>query len=43
MRDADAARAYHEATKHSERSLRSNPHFLDFDNQPTPFKLYREL
>lgn len=43
MRNADAARAYHEATKHSERSLRSNPHVLDFDNQPIPFKLYREL
>ena len=41
--DANAARAYHEATKHSERSLQTNRHFLDFENQPTPFKLYREL
>ncbi len=40
---ADAARAYHEATKHSERRLQMNRHFLDFDNQPIPFKLYRDL
>ena len=38
-----AARAYHEATKHSEESLRRNPHYLDFDNQPLPFKVYSTL
>jgi len=42
-RDTAATLAYHEATKHSERSTRESRHFLDFDNQPLPFKLYREL
>jgi SagB-type dehydrogenase family enzyme len=35
--------SYHEATKHSYRSVRSNPHWLDWANQPLPFKLYRSL
>ena len=39
----EAARAYHESTKHSELSLLRNPHALDFDNQPTPFKIYPTL
>ncbi len=34
---------YHEATKHSYSSVRSNPHFLDFANQPLPFKIYPTL
>jgi SagB-type dehydrogenase family enzyme len=38
-----SALAYHEATKHSERSLRGDRHFLDWANQPLPFKLYRGL
>ena len=38
-----AALEYHEATKHSERSLRANRHVLDFSNQPLPFKIYRDL
>lgn len=42
-RDTEAARSYHEATKHSESRLRRNRHFLDFENQPIPFKLYRSL
>jgi SagB-type dehydrogenase family enzyme len=33
-------REYHERTKHSVASVRSNPHFLDWDNQPLPFKIY---
>src|ERR1700693_5415824 len=37
--NAEAAWNYHEATKHSYASVRSNPHFLDFDNQPLPFKI----
>jgi hypothetical protein len=37
------ARGYHERTKHSEERLRANPHHLDWDNQPVPFKLYRDL
>ena len=36
----EAALHYHECTKHSEESLRADPHFLDFDNQPVPFKIY---
>jgi SagB-type dehydrogenase family enzyme len=39
----DTARRFHDATKHSYQSLRSVPHFLDWDNQPLPFKLYRGL
>jgi SagB-type dehydrogenase family enzyme len=41
--DGGAALAYHEATKHSERSLRGDRHLLDWANQPLPFKLYRGL
>jgi len=33
-------REYHERTKHSVASIRSNQHFLDWDNQPLPFKIY---
>src|ERR1700674_3476840 len=39
----DAACNYHEATKHSYTSVRTNPHFLDFANQPLPFKIYPAL
>jgi SagB-type dehydrogenase family enzyme len=41
--NTEAARNYHEATKHSYTSVRTNPHFLDFDNQPLPFKIYPAL
>jgi SagB-type dehydrogenase family enzyme len=34
---------YHEATKHSEASLITSRHYLDFDNKPIPFKIYLEL
>ena len=34
---------YHEATKHSESSLMTSRHYLDFDNKPMPFKIYLEL
>jgi SagB-type dehydrogenase family enzyme len=34
---------YHEITKHSYLSVRTNPHSLDFDNQPLPFKIYPAL
>jgi SagB-type dehydrogenase family enzyme len=34
---------YHDATKHSHWSVRANPHYLDWDNQPSPFKVYPEL
>ena len=39
----EAALHYHESTKHSEQSLRMNPHFLDWENKPLPFKIYRGL
>jgi len=41
--NADAAWNYHEATKHSYTSVRTNPRFLDFGNQPLPFKIYTSL
>ena len=39
----DALRAYHGRTKHSLASVRSDPHHLDWDNQPIPFKVYPDL
>jgi SagB-type dehydrogenase family enzyme len=39
----EAAWSYHNGTKHSYASVRSNPHFLDWDNQPSPFKIYPAL
>jgi SagB-type dehydrogenase family enzyme len=41
--DGRALRDYHERTKHSPASVRANPHFLDWDNQPLPFKVYPNL
>jgi SagB-type dehydrogenase family enzyme len=42
-RNSDAARTYHEATKHSYTSIRTNTHFMDWSNQPLPFKIYPTL
>ena len=42
-RDIEGALKYHNATKHSYASVRANPHFLDFANQPLPFKIYPTL
>jgi SagB-type dehydrogenase family enzyme len=42
-RDSDVALNYHDATKHSYASVRSNQHTLDFNNQPIPFKIYPTL
>jgi SagB-type dehydrogenase family enzyme len=39
----EAAWKYHDATKHSYASIRGNPHFLDWENQPSPFKIYAAL
>src|SRR5712692_1003014 len=36
----EIARSYHNATKHSYVSVHNNPHFLDFNSQPIPFKIY---
>jgi SagB-type dehydrogenase family enzyme len=35
--------AYHDQTKHSERSVRENMYGLDFSNQPLPFKIYESI
>ena len=39
----EPALGYHEATKHSESSLRRDTFGLDWANQPQPFKIYRDL
>jgi SagB-type dehydrogenase family enzyme len=39
----DAAWQYHSGTKHSQVSVRMNPHFLDWDNKPLLFKIYPTL
>jgi SagB-type dehydrogenase family enzyme len=41
--DIGRAWAYHNATKHSEWSIRSSPHYLDWANQPIPLKIYTTL
>ena len=38
--ERDAARLYHEITKHSYTSVRSNPHALDWENRPLSYKIY---
>jgi SagB-type dehydrogenase family enzyme len=42
-RDLQATWAYHNGTKHSYESIRANRHYLDWDNQPIPFKIYSRL
>jgi len=42
-REIEAARTYHALTKHSYTSVRSNAHFLDWQNRPLPYKLYPEV
>ncbi len=42
-RNSDAAWKYQEATKHSYTSIRTNAHFMDWNNQPLPFKIYPTL
>src|ERR1700731_1570751 len=32
--------AYHHATKHTYHSVRSSAHYLDWRNQPNPFRTY---
>ena len=36
----EAARVFHEITKHSYTSVRTDGHVLDWDNKPFPFKIY---
>ncbi len=42
-RDLEATWAYHNQTKHSYESVHSSPHFLDWENQPLPFKVYTSV
>src|SRR6266852_2307055 len=42
-RNSDAAWNYHNVTKHSFNGIRSNTHFMDWNNQPLPFKIYPTL
>lgn len=39
-RNLDAAWLYHQTTKHSKASMYADPHYLDWENQPLPFKIY---
>src|ERR1700692_1554602 len=32
--------AYHQATKHTYHSVRTSAHYLDWKNQPDPFRTY---
>lgn len=41
--DTEAAWKYHELTKHSYQSIRADRHYLDWSNQPSPFKIYPSL
>jgi SagB-type dehydrogenase family enzyme len=42
-RQIEAAWNYHNGTKHSYDSIRRNAHYLDWDNQPVPFKIYSDI
>lgn len=42
-RDLELAWQYHNLTKHSPESVRTSAHFLDWPNQPSPFKIYSDL
>jgi SagB-type dehydrogenase family enzyme len=42
-RETEATWTYHDGTKHSYQSIRTNAHYLDWENQPIPFKIYSEL
>ena len=39
----NATWTYHNGTKHSSESMRMSAHFLDWPNQPLPFKVYSTL
>ena len=42
-KDTSCGRDYHEKTKHSEISVMTSGHYLDWNNRPSPFKIYTEL
>jgi SagB-type dehydrogenase family enzyme len=41
--DVAAAWRYHNGTKHSPLSVRTNLHYLDWSNRPLPFKVYPNI
>src|SRR6266850_687460 len=41
--DVRFALTYHNATKHSASSIQASPHYLDWQNQPLPFKIYTSI
>jgi SagB-type dehydrogenase family enzyme len=41
--DTTYALNYHEATKHSEISIQTSAHYLDWANKPSQFKIYEDL
>ena len=42
-RELQSAWSYHDGTKHSYQSIRTNAHYLDWEIQPIPFKIYSKL
>ena len=42
-RDTESIQRYHDSTKHSYWSIRSSPHYLDWANKPSPFKIYPNI
>src|SRR5262245_46100894 len=43
IKDVKDALTYHHQTKHSAWSIRASPHYLDWENQPLPLKIYTSL
>lgn len=41
--DTEATWRYHNLTKHSYQSIRADRHYLDWSNQPSPFKIYPDV
>src|SRR5215216_7124261 len=41
--DTQSAWRYHDRTKHSYSSIRTSPHYLDWINKPSPFKIYPDI
>src|ERR1700674_4552877 len=39
-KDTERLFAYHQATKHTYHSVRANARYLDWHNQPDPFRTY---
>src|SRR5438876_4252231 len=41
--DVRFALTFHDATKYSAWSIQANPHYLDWQNRPLPFKIYTSI